>query len=118
MDNQEALMRFERYLNRRSPGRSTAKHYVSDVRLFLAGCPKPWTEVTRADIDAFVDHGGEAGWKPATIRRRVAALKAFFDFPGQDRLCRGDRPSGRTQPGLLLPPCSQAGSPPPARCVQ
>lgn len=84
MDNQEALMRFERYLNRRSPGRSTAKHYVSDVRLFLAGCPKPWAEVTHSDIEAFVDRGAEAGWKPATIRRRVAALKAFFDFCAEE----------------------------------
>ncbi|MBC8265158.1 MAG: tyrosine-type recombinase/integrase [Anaerolineales bacterium] len=84
MDNQEALIRFERYLNRRSPGRSTAKHYLSDVRIFLAACPKPWAEVTRADIDAFVDRGGEAGWKPATIRRRVAALKAFFDFCAEE----------------------------------
>ena len=81
-------MRFERSLKRRSPGRSTATHYVSDVRLFLAACSKPWAEVTRADIDAFVDQGGEAGWKPATIRRRVAALnKAFFDFCAEETGC-------------------------------
>ena len=84
MDNQEALMRFERYLTRRSPERSTAKHYVSDVRLFLARCPKPWSQVTPADIDAFVDRGRQAGWKPTTVRRRVTALKAFFEFCAEE----------------------------------
>ena len=43
MDNATALQAFERYLQRRYPGRSTAKHYVSDVRLFQAACPKRGT---------------------------------------------------------------------------
>jgi site-specific recombinase XerD len=80
MDNSTALQKFEQYLRRRSPDRSTPIHYVSDVRLFFARCPKPWEAVTRADLDAFVDAGLELGWKPATLQRRLAALKGFFDF--------------------------------------
>jgi len=80
MDNEAALPEFERYLQRRYPGRSTAKHYLSDLRQFQKVCPKPWEAVTSADIDAFVEAGQRQGWKPATVQRRVAALKTFFEF--------------------------------------
>lgn len=80
MDNSTALQKFDQHLRRRSPNRSTPIHYVSDVRQFQQFCSKPWSEVTRADIDAFVDQGLELGWKPTTLQRRVAALKVFFDF--------------------------------------
>jgi integrase/recombinase XerD len=80
MNNATALQKFEQHLRRRSPDRSTPIHYVSDVRQFQQFCPKSWLEVTRADIEAFVDHGLNQGWKPSTLQRRVAALKVFFDF--------------------------------------
>jgi len=80
MDNETALPEFERYLRRRYPERSTAKHYLSDLRQFRKVCAKPWAEVTPQDIDAFVDYGQQQGWKPATLTRRVAALKTFFEF--------------------------------------
>src|SRR3972149_1056800 len=79
MDNATAVQRFGQYLRRRFPGRSTPVHYVSDVRQFRRFRLKPWNEVTRADVDAFVDAGLGKGWRPATLQRRVAALKAFFD---------------------------------------
>jgi site-specific recombinase XerD len=80
MDNTTALQEFERYLRRRFPDRSTPIHYASDVRQFQRACPKPWVEVTRADVDAFVDAGLAQDWRPATLARRVAALRAFFTF--------------------------------------
>jgi site-specific recombinase XerD len=82
MDNTTALRQFEQSLRRRSPDRSTATHYLSDVRQFQRFCPKPWLDVTRADIDAFVDDGQAQGWtlRAATLQRRVAALKVFFEF--------------------------------------
>jgi hypothetical protein len=73
MDNTTALQKFEQQLRRRSPERSTPVHYVSDVRQFQQFCPKPWSEVTRADLGAFVDHGLDLGWKSTTLQRRVAA---------------------------------------------
>lgn len=84
MDNQEALARFEQFLRRRAPGRRTAVDYVSDVRLFYRRCSKPWPEVSMTDIDAFVDHMWQQGLKPATIKRRVTALKVFFDFLAEE----------------------------------
>jgi len=84
MDNATAMEQFERYLQRRYPERSTAKHYLSDLRQFEKVCSKPWSEVTTQDIDAFVDYGQGHEWKPATVRRRVAALKTFFEFYAEE----------------------------------
>ena len=80
MDNTTALHEFERYLRRRYPERSTAKHYLSDLRQFRKVCAKPWAEVTPQDVDAFMEYGQEHGWKPATLTRRVAAPRTFFEF--------------------------------------
>jgi integrase/recombinase XerC len=92
MDNTTALQEFERSLRRRFPDRTTPVHYVSDVRQFQRMCPKPWPEVTRADVDAFVDAGLAQGWQPATLQRRVAALKSFFAFCA-DESDQLDRPN-------------------------
>jgi len=82
--NQQWLEAFDTYLRRRYPGRTTAKHYVSDVRIFLKGFPGPVLTVTAVDIDSFVE-GQRAQQRAATtINRRVAALKTFFDFVGQE----------------------------------
>jgi site-specific recombinase XerD len=58
--------------------------YVSDVRQFSAVCAKPWRSVSMQDIDSFVDQQREGGLSPATIQRRVAALKTFFDFLAEE----------------------------------
>jgi integrase/recombinase XerC len=79
MDNTDALQRFEAYLKRRYPDRRTAASYVSDVRQLHQFCSKTWEMVTVQDMDAFVDQMHAAGLKPTTIKRRVAALKVYFD---------------------------------------
>jgi site-specific recombinase XerD len=83
MDRQESIQRFEQSLKRRFPDRRTAIDYVSDIRQFAAFCAKPWREVTLHDIDAFVDQQ-RAEHSQATVQRRVAALKSFFDFLAED----------------------------------
>ncbi len=85
MDNRIAvIIQFEQYLQRRAPGRRTAIDYVSDVRQFANLCAKPWLEVTVQDIDAFVDQQRQQGLSAATVKRRVAALKVFFDFMAEE----------------------------------
>jgi integrase/recombinase XerC len=84
MSLQESIHNFEQYLRRRSPDRRTPVDYSSDVRQFVAVCDKPWREVTMHDIDGFVDGQRQAGLSPATIKRRVAALKVFFDFLAEE----------------------------------
>jgi site-specific recombinase XerD len=83
MDRQESIARFEQSLKRRFPDRRTAIDYVSDIGQFAAQCSKPWREVTLLDIDAFVDQQ-RAEHSQATVQRRVAALKSFFDFLAED----------------------------------
>jgi site-specific recombinase XerD len=84
MDRAESLEKFERYLERRFPERRTSKDYLSDLRQFMAKCQKAWQEVSMNDIDAFVDQQRAKGLKPATVNRRVAALKTFFDFLAEE----------------------------------
>jgi len=84
MDTQVYLLKFEQFLQRRSPGRRTPKDYLSDIRQFLALCTKPWREISMQDIDVFIDHQRQRGLKPATIKRRAAALKTFFDFLAEE----------------------------------
>lgn len=84
MDRNESLVKFEQYLQRRFPERRTAIDYLSDVRQFMAVCKKAWRDVTMHDIDAFVDQQRAKGLKSATVTRRVAALKTFFDFLAED----------------------------------
>lgn len=84
MDNREALARFDAYLRRRYPGRRTPIDYISDVRQFQQACPKPWDAVTVEDMDAFVDQMRRANLKPTTIKRRVIALKVYFDFLAEE----------------------------------
>lgn len=84
MDNSEALQRFAAYLHRRYADRRTPVDYVSDIRQFQTTCVKPWDEVTVHDMDQFVDQMHHKQLKPATITRRVMALKVYFDFLAND----------------------------------
>lgn len=82
--NAEWERQFEAYLKRRFPNRSTAKHYVSDVRIFGRHHGGPYVEVTTYDVDTFVDQQRTEGLAPATVKRRVASLKTFFDFVAEE----------------------------------
>ncbi len=84
MDNTEALQRFEAYLRRRFPHRRTPIDYVCDVRQFQLGCSQAWDTVTVQHIDQFVDQMHQKELKPATVTRRVMALKVYFDFLAND----------------------------------
>ena len=84
MDEKDVFLEFEKYLQRRFPERRTPVDYLSDLRQFRSVCQKAWREVDLRDIDQFVDQQRAGGLKSATIRRRVAALKTFFDFLAEE----------------------------------
>ncbi len=84
MGREQSIQEFEQYLLRRFPGRRTAKDYLSDLRQFSQVCQKEWREVTVKDVDEFVDQQRAQGLKQATVNRRVAALKTFFDFLAEE----------------------------------
>jgi len=84
MDTENILAEFEKYLLRRFPKRRTSVVYLSDLRQFRSVCQKPWREISMHDIDAFVEQQRARGLKSATVRRRVAAMKTFFDFLAEE----------------------------------
>jgi len=76
-----AIETFEKYLKRRYPGRSTAKHYLNDLRIFqqFVGDKSP-REITVKTIDAFIEAQQAQGHQASTINRRLSTLASFFDF--------------------------------------
>jgi integrase/recombinase XerD len=76
----ESIREFERYLKRRYPGSSTAKYYVNDLRIFQRLVDKPPCDVTRWDIDHFVEDQLAGGLSATTVNRRLACLRHFFEF--------------------------------------
>jgi hypothetical protein len=72
---------FEKYWRRRKPGTSTAVHYTSDVRIFFKWANNLSPEIiTVHDVDRFIEWQQSIGRAPATIRRRLIALRMFYDY--------------------------------------
>lgn len=98
----KAIERFERYLQRRYGDRSTPKHYLSDMRIFVQciGDKSP-IEVTVQDIDAFVDRQVARGLSPTTVNRRLATLRTFFEFlAAEDPDCSWPNPVNWRRHGI------------------
>ena len=77
---QEEIDGFERYWRRRKPGRSTAVHYRSDVNIFFRWAKQSPAAITMHHIDQFIDWQRELGRAPATIQRRLVAIRMFYDY--------------------------------------
>lgn len=84
MYEEQVLQSFEQYLRRRFLGWRTAVDYVSDVRQSCKVTQKDWREIDMHAIDQSVDKQRADNLKSATVRRRVAALKSFFDFLAEE----------------------------------
>ena len=78
--NESWLLAFKNFLNRKYPERTTATHYISDLKQFLAHDDRPLIKVSRQEIDEFIDNQRALGKSAATIKRRAASLKSFFNF--------------------------------------
>lgn len=76
----EAIQRFTRYIKRRYPNSSTAKHYYNDLQQFSRFVQKPPRAVTRQDISRFVEEQLQRGLSATTVNRRLSALHHFFEF--------------------------------------
>jgi len=74
------LARFNKGLRRRSPHSSTHRHYTNDVDLFFRWSARPPNQITLRDVDRFIEHCQQAGHASTTINRRLAALRAFYQF--------------------------------------
>jgi integrase/recombinase XerD len=84
---------FEKYWRRRKPGSSTALHYASDIRIFFKWAEGQTPEaITVHDVDEFIGWQQDLGRAQATIRRRLIALRMFYDY--LEYICEkgGDNP--------------------------
>jgi site-specific recombinase XerC len=71
---------FQKWLRRKFPHTSTPLHYLSDVQLFFAWAQKPPNAITLRDVDAFIEHSQKLGHSIATVNRRLASVRAFYQF--------------------------------------
>jgi site-specific recombinase XerC len=74
------IERFAKWLRCRSPHATTAIHYTNDMKLFFTWAEKSPSAITVHDVDAYVAHCRCLGHAPATVNRRLAALRAFYRF--------------------------------------
>ena len=59
--NETWLLGFKKFLERKYPGRTTATHYLSDLKQFLTHYDGSLLKVTQQDIDQFIDSQRKAG---------------------------------------------------------
>ena len=75
------IVRFNKWLRRRSPHATTSVEYTKDLRLFFDWVGKPPNEVTLRDVDAFIEHcQTDLHHAIATVNRRLAAIRSFYHF--------------------------------------
>lgn len=77
---------FAAFLSRRYQNRSTPKHYLSDLKQFLAQLDRtPVRAATAQDVDAFIDAQLARGLRATTINRRLASIYAFYDYLAEEQ---------------------------------
>lgn len=77
----EAQERFALYLQRRYGDRSTPKHYLNDIKMFIEQVDeKEPCQVTSEDVERFIDGQLARRLRPTTINRRLASVHTFFEF--------------------------------------
>jgi site-specific recombinase XerD len=77
------IVRFNKWLRRRSPHATTSVEYTKDLRLFFDWVGKPPNEITLRDVDAFIEHcQTDLNHAISTVNRRLAALRSFYHFLG------------------------------------
>ena len=94
---EELLVRFERHLTRLALAPTTIVNYLADLRTFarwhssVNGAAYSLLELTPQDIRAYRSHmQSNEGWSPATINRRLQAIRKFYSFAMDTGLTEGN----------------------------
>ncbi len=102
MNAREAERAFERFLRaERNLSPHTQRAYASDLRQFLAstGEGSVPAEATSIDVRSFLA-GLHGRCGPATLGRKLAALRAYFGFLIREGVCALDPTAGMSAPRL------------------
>jgi integrase/recombinase XerD len=65
---------------------TTQKAYLSDVNHFLLSIDHKLSEVTRESLTSYFESLGKKEYAPASIHRKIIALKIFFRFCHRDKI--------------------------------
>jgi site-specific recombinase XerD len=77
----DEIAQFDLFLKRRFGDRSTPKHYVNDLMLFVDYTnDKPVALISPGDVDGFVAAQLNRSLQATTVNRRLASLHSFFEF--------------------------------------
>jgi integrase/recombinase XerC len=100
-----AIQRFRAYLQRRNYSAHTLDNYTLDLQLFFAEIDRPIHQVSFREIDRFIDEQHHQGLAPTTVKRRLYALRHFFDFLIEQQVVDANpiKPSHVLQRGRTLP---------------
>jgi len=74
------LVRYRRSLKRKNYSAHTVKNYVNILDHFLRWLTVPLPEVTRKDIEVYVDHLLRKRRMPKTITCHLQTIRLFFDY--------------------------------------
>jgi site-specific recombinase XerD len=77
MNVRSAIQRFREYLQRRNYSANTLDSYLLDLQLFFADSDTSLAKITFREVERFIDTQHHKGLAPATINRRLHALKHF-----------------------------------------
>jgi site-specific recombinase XerD len=81
-----ASQQFRAYLQRRHDSPHTLDSYTLELQVFFAASDHPLERISFREVDRFIDAQHQQGLAPATINRRLYALKHFFDFLNDHQL--------------------------------
>lgn len=85
MTDQEALTLFCRYLERRNYASHTIQSYLHDLQGFFAQGHPDALAVTPADVERYIEQQQARGLSPATINRRLCALRRLYVYLREER---------------------------------
>lgn len=85
MTEREALTLFRRYLERRNYAPHTIRSYIHDLQDFFAQEYQDVLAVTPADVEQYIEQQQARGLSPATINRRLCALRRLYVYLREER---------------------------------
>jgi site-specific recombinase XerD len=98
---EELFTRFEEHLARSALASTTIVNYLADLRIFarwhanVNGAADSLLELTPDDIRVYRRHmQTNEGWTPATINRRLQAVRKFYSFAAETGLTESNPASG------------------------
>ena len=74
------LAQFKNWLKCQYPTSSASVHYSSDLALFVSFTGKAPDNISPSDVDRYISYSLKEGHRPATINRRLSALRTFYYF--------------------------------------